>query len=160
MKTFIFGNRFLCAPESEKGIPNFTRSAGSEITENKRDQDQILNNQDQTQSSQLDLKNDEEMGAKTRSLDLSEEEPGDFVRGEIDVKEQMDRAADAMESSIQGYQSQGAETSPQTEMGASWKYTPGGIEEVAAKTDEYLASHGLSKKRKHTPKHHSLKPNH
>ncbi|MNL62684.1 hypothetical protein D3C87_1867280 [compost metagenome] len=81
-------------------------------------------------------------------MDSLENEPDDFMRGDIDVKEQMDRAAEAMDSSIRGYQNQGTEDSPMTELGASFKYTPGGIEEVAEKTDEYLASHNLSPKKR------------
>lgn len=139
----------------DKGIASFTRTSGSEVSENKRDETGILRNQDLTQSSRLDFTNDENMGAKSVSLNTTEgEQPSDFARGEIDVKEQMDRAADAFEGSIQGWQDQGSETSPRTELGASWKYTPGGLEEVEQKTDEYLASHGLLRKKNKTPKDH------
>jgi hypothetical protein len=54
--------------------------------ENERDEADIIADQDQTLVEDADDKN---MGADgTR---LSESEPADFVRGEIDVKEQMDR---------------------------------------------------------------------
>jgi hypothetical protein len=72
-------------------------------------------------------------------LDSLEEEPDQFLTGEIDVKEQMDRAADAMDASIHGYQNQAYEDSPERELGASFKDTPGGLDEVAMKTDEALA---------------------
>jgi hypothetical protein len=57
----------------------------------------------------------------------------------LDVKEQMDRAADAMDTSIRGLQNQAYEDSPRTELGAAFRNTPGGLEEVEMKTDQELA---------------------
>lgn len=126
-------------------IPEFTQTKMGEASEDSYDEKEILEDQDVTNKSNLRA-DDENMGAKSRSYEPMEEEPGDFMRGEIDVKEQMDRAADAMDASIHGYQNQGAEDSPKTELGASFKYTLGGIEEVEAKTDEYLATHRKPKR--------------
>lgn len=131
--------------ERSTPIPEFTQTKMGEASENTYDENEILEDQDVTNKSNLHT-DDENMGAKTRSYESLEDEPGDFMRGEIDVKDQMDRAADAMDASIHGYQNQGAEDSPRTEIGASFKYTPGGLEEVEAKTDEYLASHNKTKK--------------
>jgi hypothetical protein len=79
------------------------------------------------------------MGAKSTTLEALEEEPGDFMRGEVDVKEQMDRAANAIDSSIRGLSNQADEDSPRTEIGAAFRDTPGGLEEVEERTDEELA---------------------
>lgn len=132
-------------------IPEFTQTKMGEASEDSYDEKEILGDQDVTNKSNLRT-DDENMGAKSRSYEPMEEEPGDFMRGEIDVKEQMDRAADAMDASIHGYQNQGAEDSPKTELGASFKYTPGGIEEVEAKTDEYLATHRKPKRERNEGK--------
>lgn len=118
-------------------VPGFTSAVPSGATENERDESGILTDQDVTEKFTNAL--DENLGAKTNSLDSLEEEPDPFLTGDIDVKEQMDRAADAMDSSIRGLQSQGFEDSPQRELGASFKDTPGGLEEVAMKTDQELA---------------------
>ena len=116
-------------------MPGFTRTSGAEASENERDESNIVTDQDQSAQGVPD----ENMGARSRTLDSLEEEPDDFIRGEIDVKEQMDRAADAMDTSLRGLQNQGTEDSPRTELGASFKHTPGGIEEVKMKTDQDLA---------------------
>lgn len=132
--------------------PEFTQQTKGEAPENSMDEKEILGDQDQTiyngTKRTFRRRDDENMGAKSLSLDSLEDEPDDFIRGDVDVKEQMDRAADAMESSLRGLQNQGAEDSPATELGASFKYTPGGIEEVAEKTDEYLASHNISPRKR------------
>jgi hypothetical protein len=125
--------------------PGFTDVARGEASENERDEAGILSDQDVTEKFSNTL--DENLGAKTNSLDSLEDEPDPFLSGEIDVKEQMDRAADAMDSSIRGLQSQAFEDSPQRELGASFKDTPGGLEEVAMKTDQELAKR--SNQRKH-----------
>jgi hypothetical protein len=122
----------------QQHTPGFTESAGAEIFENKKDEADILADQDQTVPSDP-LTQDENMGAKSMTLDASEEEPGDFMRGEVDVKEQMDRAADAIDSSIRGLSNQADEDSPRTEIGAAFRDTPGGLEEVEMRTDEELA---------------------
>lgn len=118
--------------------PGFTRSGGAEISENKRDETGILTDQDQTNIGDA-LTRDENMGAGNHTLESLEDEPGDFMRGEIDVVDQMDRAADAMEASVLGLPSQADEDSPRSEIGASFKDTPGGLEEVEMKTDEDMA---------------------
>lgn len=125
-------------------IPEFTQTKRGEPSEDSYDEKEILGDQDVT--NKTSSADDENMGAITRSYEPLEDEPGDFMRGEIDVKTQMDRAADALDASIHGYQNQGAEDSPKTELGASFKWTPGGIEEVEAKTDEYLATHRKPKR--------------
>ncbi|MGZ3770095.1 MAG: hypothetical protein ACXVCP_13925 [Bdellovibrio sp.] len=137
-------------------IPEFTQTKEGEPSENFYDEQEILEDQDVTNKSNTRT-DDENMGAKSRSYEPLEDEPGDFMRGEIDVKTQMDRAADALDASIHGYQNQGAEDSPKTELGASYKYTLGGIEEVEAKTDEYLATHKKPKRQSHG---HTGKPGH
>lgn len=132
------------------GIPSFAGSGRGEADEDPEDETEILTDQDIT--SKLDLlEDDENLGAHSRALDSLEEEPEEFLEGEVDVKEQMDRAAEAMEASIFGYQNQGTEDSPRTELGAAFKNTPGGIEEVEIKTDQDLIRNqppGKSKKKK------------
>ncbi len=118
-------------------IPGFTQASAGEAYENSDDEAQILADQDQTTPDD-NLTRDENMGAPSNSLEAMEDEPGDFMRGEVDVKEQMDRAADAMDSSIRGLQTQGDEDSPRTELGSAFRNTPGGLEEVEFKTDEEL----------------------
>ena len=135
---------------AEQPIPAFTQSGGSEIYENKRDESDILADQDQTVVVDP-LTRDENMGAKSTTLDGLEEEPGDFMRGEVDVKEQMDRAANALESSILGLSNQADEDSPRTELGAAFQDTPGGLEEVEMKTDEDLAR---ARRHQHRPTSH------
>lgn len=135
----------MAADRERVEVPDFTQSSPGEASENTRDENIILGDQDVTMRSSLES-DDENMGAHTRSYDRIEDEPEEFMSGEIDVKEQMDRTADAMDSSLRGLQNQGFEDSPRTELGASFKYTPGGIEEVEQKTDEYLASHAKPKK--------------
>jgi hypothetical protein len=113
------------------------------------DENEILADQDQTLKKDL-LVDDENMGAKTKSLDPLEDEPEDFVRGDLDVKEQMDRATDAVDASLYGYQNQSYEDSPRGELNSSFRNTPGGLEEVEMKTDEALARahhHPHAKKR-------------
>jgi hypothetical protein len=119
------------------GIPGFASSGNGEADENSNDESDILSDQDLTSKIDL-LEDDENLGAHSRSLDALEDEPDEFLEGEIDVKEQMDRAAEAMESSIFGYQNQGTEDSPRTELGAAFRDTPGGLEEVEMKTDQDL----------------------
>ncbi|MEZ0390572.1 MAG: hypothetical protein ACAH59_00025 [Pseudobdellovibrionaceae bacterium] len=118
--------------------PGFTQPGGAEISENRRDETGILTDQDQTALGDA-LTKDENMGAISNSLESLEDEPADFMRGEVDVVEQMDRAASAMDASIRGLPSQADEDSPRSEIGASFKDTPGGLEEVEMKTDEDMA---------------------
>lgn len=139
MLNFNFRHTLLLSPTDASGTvtPGFTSVARGEASENERDEAGILSDQDITEKFTNSL--DENLGAKTNSLDSLEEEPDQFLTGEIDVKEQMDRAADAMDASIHGYQNQAYEDSPVRELGASFKDTPGGLDEVAMKTDEALA---------------------
>ncbi|WP_413288840.1 hypothetical protein [Bdellovibrio sp. HCB337] len=142
--------KLLFAPidDDSPRIPGFAGSGRGEADENAEDEKEILSDQDLTEK--IDFASDDEnMGAHSNALDSLEEEPEDFLEGEVDVKEQMDRAADAMEASIFGYQNQGTEDSPRTELGAAFKYTPGGIEEVEMKTDQEMARHRHPVKRKH-----------
>jgi hypothetical protein len=125
---------------AEDGIPGFAEMTPGEANEDQRDESDILTDQDQTRKMDL-LTDDENMGAKSSSLDALEDEPDDFIQGEVDVKTQMDRAADALDSSIHGYESQGDEDSPRGDLGASFQSTPGGLEEVIQKTDQDLATH-------------------
>lgn len=131
------------APEEEGGrvtVPGFTAPVAGGASEDESDEADILADQDLTEK--LSRADDENMGAKSESLDmLEDDEPDDFLEGEIDVKEQMDRAADAMDASIRGLQNQGYEDSPRSELGAAFRNTPGGIEEVEMKTDQDLALH-------------------
>ncbi len=118
-------------------VPGFTQGNSGEACENKADEQQILGDQDQTTPDDS-LTRDENMGAPSNTLEAMEDEPGDFMRGEVDVKEQMDRAADALDSAIRGLQTQGDEDSPRTELGSAFRNTPGGVDEVAFRTDEDL----------------------
>lgn len=130
--------QFRMAPRTDAETPGFTGVGGSDFAENKRDESGILTDQDQTNFDDA-LTRDENMGAISNSLESLEDEPADFMRGEVDVVEQMNRAADAMEASVLGHPSQADEDSPRTDLGASFKDTPGGLEEVEQKTDEDLA---------------------
>jgi hypothetical protein len=123
---------------SSDDVPGFARDVPGSDNEDMDDESDILGDQDLTEKTDV-LADDENLGAHSKSLDSLEDEPEDFLEGELDVKEQMDRAADAMDASIHGYQNQGAEDSPRTELGAAFKNTPGGIEEVEMKTDQDLA---------------------
>ncbi|WP_413560323.1 hypothetical protein [Bdellovibrio sp. HCB209] len=116
-----------------------------EATNNHTDESEILIDKDQT--SKVDVKNLKRAMKNTdRAFDTLEDLPPDFIRGEVDVLDQMNKAADALDSSLRGIPDRSSLDSPRGELGSSFKNTPGGIEEVAAKTDEYLASHGLKKK--------------
>lgn len=65
------------------------------VFENHDDESQILSDQDMT--NEEDIKDlDENMGAKTNSLNDLENEPAEFIRGEVDVREQMERTTRRM----------------------------------------------------------------
>lgn len=130
--------RRLMPDEPDNSIPGFAASQPGEASENEEDESEILTDQDLTEKLSQ-WTDDENMGAKSNSLDALEDEPDDFLTGEVDVREQMDRAAAAMDASIHGLQNQGYEDSPRTELGASFQETPGGLEEVEQKTDQALA---------------------
>lgn len=147
----------MAADKERVEVPEFTQTKWGEASEDSMDEKDILHDQDIT-SRGLSAEDDENMGAHTRSLEALEDEPDEFMQGEIDVKEQMDRTADAMDTSLRGLQSQATEDSPRTELGASFKYTPGGIEEVEQKTDEYIATHTRPAKKKAEKKQEPPQP--
>ena len=121
-------------------IPSFAEATRGEPSENPRDESKILSDQDQTMKADLTSVTTRKSSTNTE-LESLEDLPGDFMRGDIDVKEQMDRAASALDTSLRGFQNQADEDSPRGELGASFKNTPGGLEEVEEKTDQYLATH-------------------
>ena len=83
-------------------IPRFTDVSDGEASENEFDEQLIINDQDET-TIEGDINNlDENMGAKTFSLDPVEDEPEDFMQGELDVKQQMDRTAREIDASVHG----------------------------------------------------------
>jgi hypothetical protein len=108
-------------------IPEFTQPTRGEALENSKDAAEIIEDQDQTTPTD-NLTADENMGAKTFTLDSLENEPAEFSRGDIDVKTQMDRTARRMNSAIHGFES--LDDEPQAE---------GGLEEVVEKTEQALA---------------------
>ncbi len=65
--------------------------------ENHEDEAQIITDQDLTNESDI-TELDENLGAKSNSLDDLENEPADFMRGEVDVTEQMERTTRAMQA--------------------------------------------------------------
>ncbi|MFN8789894.1 MAG: hypothetical protein ACK5Y2_00385 [Bdellovibrionales bacterium] len=71
-----------------------------ESVESRRDESQIITDQDMTNEGDITAL-DENMGAMTNSLEQIEDEPAEFVRGEIDVVEQMKRTTRAMEDTIE-----------------------------------------------------------
>ncbi len=132
--------------EFSSAVPAFTQKKMGEASENRVDENEILVDQDQT--GQTTLKETvKRFNMTDTALEPLEDLPSDFMRGEVDVKTQMDMAASAMDSSLRGLQNQSEEDSPRGELGASFRDTPGGLEEVAAKTDEYIASHNLKKRK-------------
>lgn len=100
------------------------------------DEMDILNDQDET-SKKVMTADDENMGAKSKSLDTLENEPESFMNGELDVRAQMDRSVhDILE-----------EDNHEEELQATFENTPGGLEEVEMRTDRELA-------RRHSLLHH------
>lgn len=67
--------------------------------ESQGDQAQIINDQDMTNERDITAL-DENMGAVSNSLEPLEDEPAEFMRGEIDVVEQMNRTTRAMDDAI------------------------------------------------------------
>lgn len=133
--------------ERSSSVPAFTQSKPGETRENRIDENSILSDKDNTGPTTI-KDTVKRFNMTDTALEPLEDLPADFMRGEVDVKEQMDLAASAMDSSLRGLQSQADEDSPRGELGASFRDTPGGVDEVSAKTDQYLASHKLGKKRK------------
>ena len=73
------------------------------VFENHNDESQILTDQDMT--NEEDIKElDENMGAKTNSLDDLENEPAEFIRGEVDVSEQIERTTRRMTRHLRRHQ--------------------------------------------------------
>lgn len=66
-------------------------------SENHDDESQILTDQDLTNEGDITAL-DENLGARSNSLDTLEDDPADFLRGDIDVTEQMARASKAMQA--------------------------------------------------------------
>jgi hypothetical protein len=98
-------------------------------TESSDDEIEIIADQDQTGASKR----------HARDLTNLEDEPDEFIRGEVDVKTQMDRTTREMDLSIQGIRDnsgRGLQTH--------------GLEEVAAATDRAMAE----KKGRKKPIHH------
>ncbi|MBX3040546.1 MAG: hypothetical protein KF789_07570 [Bdellovibrionaceae bacterium] len=93
-----------------------------------QDQEDILSDQDQTSLS-ADPSDDLRSKGGPSALDL-EDEPAEFTRGEIDVKTQMDRTTRITQANSTRHYD--LDDSPET--------TPGGLEEVFAKTDRDLNS--------------------
>jgi hypothetical protein len=102
-------------------------AVASTAYENGKDSEEILEDQDQTNFEDK-LTRDENMGAKSYTLDTLEDEPADFARGEVDVKAQMDRAERKHDNAIFGYESLDDEGGPE-----------GGLEEVIEKTEQALS---------------------
>jgi len=80
---------------------------------NRRDESQIISDQDMTNEHDIAAL-DENMGAKTRSLDSLEEEPLDFIQGEVDVVTQIERTTQAMEEAALESSGRKAHTKPDT----------------------------------------------
>jgi hypothetical protein len=101
---------------------DFTTVSGNEISENRRDENEILTDQDITHKSHI-LEDDENLGAKSRSLGALEDESEEFIQGAIDVKKQMDLASEAMDDSIHGVQENVDADDPQGDLDASFRAT-------------------------------------
>ncbi len=72
-------------------------NGGAGSSDEHDDEVQIISDQDLT--NELDITElDENLGAKSNSLDDLENEPADFMRGEVDVTEQMERTTRAMQA--------------------------------------------------------------
>lgn len=103
------------------------------------DESKIIGDQDQTFES-ANLKANSTMGSGPANWDL-EDEPEEFARGEIDVMTQIDRTTRIARANAYGHH----------DLDDSPEMTPGGIEEVAAKTDQDLALHGYGQRHPHQP---------
>lgn len=110
-----------------------------ERAENQNDEVKILSDQDMTLKEDL---------TQISSLENMEDDPKEFVSGEIDVKEQMDRTAHVVADSLAGVQSSRGQRDRRSELAESFRATPGGLEEVIMKTDEDLARMRAKKNKK------------
>jgi hypothetical protein len=86
-------------------VPKFTQFTKGEATENQGDEERILADRDETliELEADSIKTEEKMEERESALNSIENEPEDFMRGEVDVKSQMDRAAREMEANLQGH---------------------------------------------------------
>lgn len=110
-----------------------------DVVENISDESQILTDQDQTMSADPS-RLDENMGAISNSLEPMEDEAPDFMRGEVDVKKQMDLTRRAMEDGLNGVRPDPPPTIGEDgELDAAFRETPGGLEEVIMKTEQERA---------------------
>ncbi|MBY0316399.1 MAG: hypothetical protein K2Q26_12805 [Bdellovibrionales bacterium] len=82
--------------------PTFTDLSPGEATENQEDMEQIIGDQDLTAESMDPNVDDETLGVRSKGLDDVENEPLDFMRGEVDVKTQMDRMARKLQADVTG----------------------------------------------------------
>lgn len=82
--------------------PTFVDLSPGEATENREDMEQIIGDQDLTAESMDPNADDETLGARSKGLDDVENEPLDFMRGEVDVKTQMDRMARKLQADVTG----------------------------------------------------------
>lgn len=77
----------------------FMNTGGTGSSDDHDDEVQIISDQDLTNESDI-TELDENLGAKSNSLDDLENEPADFMRGEVDVTEQMERTTRAMQAAL------------------------------------------------------------
>jgi hypothetical protein len=140
----IFSRVYTCCFPEKDLIPGFTSVSKGEASESTTDEKDILIDKDLTVPSSPLIRVERFENTDTE-LEPLEDLPPPFMRGEVDVRQQMDIAASALDSSLRGLQNQSEENSPRGELGASFRDTPGGLEEVCQKTDQYLATHGYSK---------------
>lgn len=74
-------------------------ASDKDTTGNRRDESQIIADQDLTNDH--DITNlDEKMGAISNSMDTLENEPDEFLQGDVDVVTQMRRTRRAMDAAI------------------------------------------------------------
>jgi hypothetical protein len=89
---------------TENGSPRHTPeiedlSSDKDTTGNRRDESQILADQDMTNEHDISAL-DENMGAISHSMDSLEDEPDEFLQGDVDVVTQMRRTSRAMSDAI------------------------------------------------------------
>jgi hypothetical protein len=106
--------RFQDDADTDRIIPSSSASA----TESSEDEIEIMMDQDRTSS----------MGKRAANLLDVENEPAEFIRGDVDVKTQMDRTTRTMRLQLEGVRDN---TLPGLQTH--------GIEEAAAATDRDLA---------------------
>lgn len=128
------------------GLSRLNRRSDEDL-ENSAEEQQILTDQDDTLED--DIAGFDESGVeKRKSLEAVEDDPEDFIEGEIDVKKQMDLATEAVADSFAGVQERTGEDDRNSELLETFRSTPGGLEEVILKTDQDLAAKKKKKKSK------------